>query len=259
MKVLAIGDVCGPCGLSCIERHLYSVRQELGADAVVVNAENAAVYGVTPDQAERLLNAGADVLTLGNHTFKQRGIADYLAESERVIRPANYSPSVPGTGMTFLPTSRGELCVINLIGRCDLPFGPESPFTTADTLLKRARERTSLIVVDFHAEATSEKIAMAYHLDGRVGALWGTHTHVQTADERIFPHGLGFLCDLGMTGAADSVIGVRAEDSVAYFMGSMTTRFRTAEGKATLQGALFELDDTSGKCVSVERIRYNED
>jgi len=259
MRILAIGDICGNCGLSCVERYLPQVRRELAVDAVVANGENAAGTGILPQQAERLFDAGVDVMTLGNHAFRQHSIADYLAESSRMIRPANFPAAVPGAGMTFFSTAVGELCVINLIGRCDMTFGPESPFHMADTLLKKAKERTNFIVVDFHAEATSEKIAMAYYLDGRAGAVWGTHTHVQTADERIFPQGLGFLCDLGMTGAADSVLGVRAEDSVAYFCGSMLTRFRPAEGASTMQGALFELDDRTGKCVGVERIRYNED
>ncbi|MCI6909594.1 MAG: TIGR00282 family metallophosphoesterase [Eubacteriales bacterium] len=259
MRILAVGDVCGPCGVSCIERHLPAVREELAADAVIVNAENAAVYGIRPDEARRILNAGADMITLGNHTFKQKAIASFLDESEAILRPANLAPSLPGQGMAFLQTPVGELAVLNLIGRCDLPFGPESPFTAADRLLARARERTAFVAVDFHAEATSEKYAMAYYLDGRAGALWGTHTHVQTADERVFPGGTGFLCDLGMTGARDSIIGVRPDTSVAYFLGDMLSRFVTAEGPAMLCGALFTLDDATGRCVSVERVRYDED
>ncbi|MEA4824275.1 MAG: TIGR00282 family metallophosphoesterase [Clostridiaceae bacterium] len=258
MKILAIGDVCGPCGVSCVERYLPKVREELACDAVIVNAENAAVYGIRPDEAHRILSAGADVLTLGNHTFKQKAITSFLEESNAIIRPANYAPNLPGQGMTFFRTPVGELAVINLIGRCDLPFGPESPFASADKLIQKARERTSFIAVDFHAEATSEKYAMAYYLDGRVSALWGTHTHVQTADERVFPGGTGFLCDLGMTGARDSIIGVRPDTSVSYFLGDMLTRFVTADGPAMLCGALFTLDDATGKCVAVERVRYDE-
>ncbi len=259
MRILAIGDVCGPCGVSCIERHLPDVRRELEADAVIVNAENAAVFGLKPEDARRLLASGADVLTLGNHTYNQKSIADFLADSEAVVRPGNYASSLPGTGLTFFRAPQGELAVINLIGRCNLPFGPDSPFDTAERLIARARTRTSFICVDFHAEATSEKYALLYHLDGRVGALWGTHTHVQTADERVFPGGTGFLCDLGMTGARDSVIGIRPDTSLAYFRGDLLSRFVTASGPAMLCGALFDLDDTTGLCTRVERIRYDED
>ena len=259
MRILAIGDVCGPCGVSCIERHLPQVRRELEADAVVVNAENASVFGVKPEDARRLLSAGADVLTLGNHSFHQRAVADFLADSEAIVRPANYAPSLPGSGMTFFRAPQGELAVVNLIGRCNLPFGPDSPFDAADRLLSRARARTAFLCIDFHAEATSEKYAMAYHLDGRAGAVWGTHTHVQTADERIFPGGTGFLCDLGMTGARDSVIGIRPDTSLAYFHGDQLSRYVSASGPAMLCGALFVLDDSTGLCVSVERIRYDED
>ena len=257
MRLLAIGDVCGPCGVRCVERYLPRVREELEADAVVVNAENAAVFGLHPEDARRILNSGADALTLGNHAFSQKNIAPYLEESERVVRPANFSDKAPGQGMIFVPTPAGELAVLNLIGRCDMRFGPESPFDAADRLLERARARTRFVCVDFHAEATSEKYAMAYHLDGRVSALWGTHTHVQTADERVFPGGTGFLCDLGMTGSVDSVIGIRPDTSLAYFRGDMLTKFLTADGKAMLCGALFVLDE-AGKCVSVERVRYDE-
>ncbi len=259
MRVLAVGDVCGPCGVRCIERYLPQVREELAADAVVVNAENAAVFGLHPEDTRRLLRAGADALTLGNHTYSQKNIVPFLEECEQIVRPANFADTAPGQGMTYVSTPAGELAVLNLIGRCDMRFGPESPFDTADRLVERAKARTAFICVDFHAEATSEKYALGWHLDGRVSAVWGTHTHVQTADERVFPGGTGFICDLGMTGARDSVIGIRTDTSLAYFRGDMLTRYATAEGKAMLCGALFELDDETGKCVSVERVRYDED
>ncbi|NMA07898.1 MAG: TIGR00282 family metallophosphoesterase [Clostridiales bacterium] len=258
MRVLALGDVSGRCGVACVEKFLRGVKAELSADAVVVNAENAALFGVTPQQANALLDAGADVLTLGNHAFKQKTITDFLDASDRIVRPANFAPSVPGRGVTYLPTSSGQLAVINLIGRCDMSFIPDNPFTVIDQLLCEVSQRTKFIVVDFHAEATSEKLAMAYHLDGRVSAIWGTHTHVQTADERVFPNGTGYISDLGMVGARESVIGVRAQDSVSYFLGDMMTRFQSADGPACFCGALFDLDDETGKCVSVERVRYDE-
>jgi len=258
VRVLTVGDVCGKAGMRILERHLWSLRREAQADCVIVNAENAHMLGVTPSEARSLLDWGADVLTLGNHSFKRQEIREFMDESDRIVRPANYPVGTPGDGMCFFESERGTVCVINLLGRCDLPFGPDNPFAVVEKLLPQAQERTNIIFVDFHAEATSEKCAMAYHLDGRVSAVFGTHTHVQTADERIFPGGTGFITDLGMTGAMDSVIGVKAEQSLAYFRGDMMVRFSSAEGTAMLNGALFDIDEETGLCVGVERVWISE-
>ena len=254
LRILALGDVCGASGLAFLQKNLWQLRKAYNADFVVVNGENTAVRGITPAQARTLHDAGADVITLGNHAFSRREIGPYLDETPNILRPANWASSMPGAGMCFYQTDKAEVCVINLIGRVGMNVGPESPFDTADRLLEKARSRTKRIVVDFHAEATSEKIAMAYHIDGRASILFGTHTHVQTADERIFPKGLGYITALGTTAAVDSVIGVRAEQSLAFFRGNFLSRFEDAGGEAAACGAVFTLD-ANGRCTAVERIR----
>lgn len=258
LRILALGDVCGASGLNFLQKKLWKIRDACHADFVVVNGENAAVRGITPAQVRTLRDAGADVVTLGNHAFSRREIASCLDDEPYIVRPANWASSLPGTGMCFYPSDKAEVCVINLIGRVGMNVGPDSPFDTADALLAKAQTRTKFIIVDFHAEATSEKIALAYHIDGRASILFGTHTHVQTADERIFPRGLGYMTDLGMTGAVDSVIGVRPEQSVAFFRGDFLSRFEDAGGAAAACGALFRLDE-SGRCTDVERIRVEND
>lgn len=252
-KLLALGDVCGRAGLDILRRKLWGLRKFYGVDFVVANGENAAGNGITPAQARELFDAGADVITLGNHGLHKREIATFLDDEPYIVRPANWPAGAPGNGSTIYDTARVRVCIINLIGRVDIGFGAASPFDTADALLAKHREEADVFVVDFHAEATSEKCAMAYHLDGRAGVLFGTHTHVQTADERIFPGGLGYITDLGMTGAADSVIGVKWEQSLAYFRGDMLVRFEESAKSPRIQGALFTLDG-SGRCTALERV-----
>ena len=256
LNILALGDVCGAPGLDFLQRRLWRIRGDYKADLVIVNGENANVRGITPDQARSLRDAGADVITLGNHSFDRREIASYLDEDPGIIRPANYPPSLPGNGMCFYNTGKAEVCVINLLGRVGVNVSPPpaDPFEMAERLVEKAHERTKYVVVDFHAEVTSEKTALAYLLDGRAGALYGTHTHVQTADERIFPKGLGYISDLGMTGALDSVIGIRPDTSLAFFRGNVLSRFADAVGPAFTSGAFFTLDD-AGKCTHIERVR----
>ena len=251
-KVLAVGDVVGNPGLERIRRHLRQLKRATGADFVVVNGENASVVGITPSQAEDILDAGADVITLGNHSFIRREIVPFLEESDRIIRPANYAPQVPGRGWTVQQTRFGEVTLIDLIGRCEMDYGPDNPFLLIDKILKQVDSR--FILVEFHAEATSEKLAMGYMLDGRVSALWGTHTHVPTADARVLPKGTGYVTDLGMTGPRDSVMGIQAELSIAKFRGDLPERYRWAGGPTKLEGALFTLDSETGKCLKVERV-----
>ena len=196
---------------------------------------------------------GYDVITLGNHTWGKMQITDYLEENRYILRPANFSPRTPGRGYGVYDLGRVQVAVLVLIGRCDLAWGSDNPFTTADRLLK-AGEKPTFTLVDFHAQATSEKLAMAYYLDGRVSALWGTHTHVPTADERVFPQGTGYITDLGMTGAVESVLGIRPEQSVETFLGGLPGRYRPAEGPCKAQGALFTLDSATGLCTAVERV-----
>ncbi len=255
IRILAVGDVYGSTGLDFIKRCLWRIRDEYNVDLCVVNGENTALVGITPEQAWSLHDAGADVVTLGNHAYKKKEIGDCLEETDFLIRPANDSPLAPGRGITYIETPFGEVCVLNLGGRCDMTFGADNPFFCVDKLLTEASKRTKYIVCDFHAEATSEKIAFGYYLDGRVGAVWGTHTHVQTADEQILPKGTGYITDLGMTGSATSVIGTIPEKSIAFFKGEQFVRFEPCRENPMLCGCLFELDANTGMCVNVERLR----
>lgn len=253
INILAIGDVVGQTGLAFLKEHLKPLQKLKGVSFTVVNGENANVVGITPAQADAILAAGADVVTLGNHTWTRWELQPYLDEKARILRPANYAPQCPGRGDATFTTSFGPIRVINLLGRFSLDTNTDNPFPTVDALL--AENQTRMVLVDMHAEATSEKLAMAYYLDGRVSAIWGTHTHVPTADEEVFPKGTGYLTDLGMTGAVRSVLGIKPEQSVETFLGGLPGRYREPEKSAgKMQGAIFTLDDATGLCVSVERV-----
>jgi len=256
LTVLAVGDVVGAPGLAFCKTHLRSLRRHLGADFVVVNGENASTLGIRPDQAETLLDAGADVITLGNHTWSRREIVNYLDDCPQILRPANFAPQTPGRGWAEFDTAAGTVAVVNLIGRCSMDFTPDNPFPVMERLLRQIKTR--LILVDFHAEATSEKLAMGYFLDGRVSALWGTHTHVPTADTQILPKGLGYQTDLGMTGPSQSVLGIRPEQSINKFRGGVPTRYEPAPGPCKLEGAVFTIDAQTGLCVSAERVSIHD-
>jgi len=256
MVILAVGDVVNGSGLRFLQSKLRGLKKLTEADFTVVNGENAAGTGLTPRQAEELLDAGADVITLGNHTFRRPEIVPFLDDNRQILRPLNYAPQVPGRGWGRYDTSFGEVLVVNLIGRCGMDFGPDNPFLAVDRLLKE--ERAKYILVDFHAEATSEKLAMGYHLDGRVSAVWGTHTHVQTSDAAVFPKGTGYITDLGMTGPAVSVLGVKPEQSVSMFLGNPHVPFSGAAGPAKLECAVFTLDDATGLCTEARALRIEE-
>jgi metallophosphoesterase (TIGR00282 family) len=238
-----------------VEERLAGLRDELDVAFCVVNGENAADgAGITPRIADRILAAGADVITLGNHTWRRPEIGPYLANSERVIRPANMSASSPGRGLTVVPAADGTpVAVINLLGRLfiDPPVGP---FEVIDELVDEARRRAQVVVVDFHAEATSEKVALPRWLDGRVTAVVGTHTHVQTNDARVLPGGTAAISDAGMTGPHDSVIGVQADLAISRMRTGMPVRFKPAEGGVRLEGALVECD-ADGRAKSCEPVR----
>ena len=252
LRVLAVGDVVGNPGMERIRKSLRRLIRKTGADFTVVNGENASVVGLTPRQAEDILDAGADVITLGNHSFSKREIVPYLEDTDRILRPANYAPQTPGRGWAVYETRFGPIGVIDLIGRCNMDYGPDNPFLLVEKLLKKLDTR--LILVELHAEATSEKLAMGYMLDGRVSAVWGTHTHVPTADIRVLPQGTGYITDLGMTGPRNSVLGIRPELSIARFRGDLPERYRWAEGETKLEGALFTIDAATGKCLKAERV-----
>ena len=251
-KVLAVGDVVGEPGMNRIRKDLRRLARKTGADFTVVNGENASVVGITPDQAEEILDSGADVVTLGNHSFGKREIVPYLDESQRILRPANFAPQAPGVGWQVYETRAGDVAVIDLIGRVNMDYTPDNPFLLVEKILKKLN--TSLIFVEIHGEATSEKLAMGYMLDGRVSAVWGTHTHVPTADARVMPRGTGYVTDLGMTGPRESVLGIRPELSIAKFRGDLTERYRWAEGPTKLEAVLFTLDASTGRCLRAERV-----
>lgn len=256
-RVLCVGDVVGGPGLDRVRRSLRYLKRKTNADFVIVNGENAAVVGITPDQAEDIFDAGADVITLGNHSFKQRAIVPYLDENTRILRPANYAPQNPGYGWGVYDTKIGPVAVIDLIGRCDMEFGPDNPFLMMDKILKEVDAKIKL--VEFHAEATSEKLAMGYMLDGKVSALWGTHTHVPTADAQVLPNGTGYVTDLGMTGPKNSVLGIRPELSIEKFRGGLYQRYQWASGPTKMEAVLFTIDSQTGLCKQAERVDLSDE
>lgn len=254
LNVLAVGDVVGDSGVEYLSRHLRGLKKLKGVHFTVVNGENASGVGILPRQAREIFDAGADVVTLGNHTWNRIQIADFLEDDRYTLRPANYTSRVPGRGWGVYDGPGGvRIGVMNLIGRCEMDSNFDNPFTTADRVLRRM-EGTDVVLVDFHAEATSEKGAMGYYLDGRAQAVWGTHTHVPTADEQIYPKGTGYITDLGMTGPIRSVLGVEPEQSVESFLGGLPGRYRNPNGPCKLQGAVFTLDSATGLCTAVERV-----
>ena len=251
-KVLAVGDVVGGPGMERIRKSLRYLKKKAQADFVVVNGENAAVVGMTPNQAEDIFDAGADVITLGNHTYAKRELVSYMEDTGRVLRPANYAPQAPGFGWGVYDTAAGPLAVVDLQGRCNMDYGPDNPFLAVEKILKELD--TKLILVELHAEATSEKLAMGYMLDGKVSAVWGTHTHVPTADTQVLPQGTGYVTDLGMTGPKHSVLGIQPHLSIAKFRGDLTERYRWAEGPTKLEAVLFTIDTETGLCRKAERV-----
>ena len=252
-KVLAVGDVVGTPGLERLRRSLRKLKRDTGADFVVVNGENASNLGMTPDQGEDIFGAGADVITMGNHTFSRREIVPYIEENGYVLRPANLPPQQPGRGWNVYESKAGDLAVIDLIGRVGMDYTPDNPFLLMDRILKQITAK--IILVEIHAEATSEKLAMGYMLDGKVSAVWGTHTHVPTADAMILPNGTGFISDLGMVGPTTSILGVKPELIVQKMKGKLPVRFENASGDCHLDAVLFTIDEKTGKTTAVERIR----
>jgi 2',3'-cyclic-nucleotide 2'-phosphodiesterase len=249
--------VNGRPGRRAVEERLPSLREELGVDFCVANGENAADgLGITPKLADKLLASGVDVLTLGNHVWRRREIVPYLSGTDRVVRPANLSAESPGRGLTVVSGNNGtRVGVINLLG--DLFMQPAvTPFEVIDSLVEEATRETPIVLVDFHAEATSEKVALARYLDGRVTAVFGTHTHVQTNDARVQPGGTAAITDAGMTGPHDSVIGVVAEKAIQRMRTGMPVKFETAEGDVRLEGALVECDG-SGRATSCQSVRVS--
>ena len=256
-KVLAVGDVVGNPGMDRVCRSLRYLKRKTGADFVIVNGENAAVVGMTPQQCSDILDAGADVITMGNHTFGKRDLVTELEDNPRLLRPANYAPQAPGRGYGIFDTKFGPIGVIDLIGRCNMDYGPDNPFLEVERILKDMNAK--MILVELHAEATSEKLAMGYMLDGRVSAVWGTHTHVPTADAQVLPKGTGYVTDLGMTGPKHSVLGIQPNLSIAKFRGDLTERYRWAEGETKMEAVLFTIDTETGLCRKAERVDLSDE
>ncbi|MGH2453368.1 MAG: TIGR00282 family metallophosphoesterase [bacterium] len=254
MRILLIGDVTGKPGRRILKALLPQLRRRHGAHLVIANGENAAGgMGITEETAEEIFAAGVDLITGGNHTWRNRDAYGLLDAHPRVLRPANYPPGAPGRGAATVEADGTAVGVLNLQGRVFMGE-LDDPFRAADAAVTELRDRAAVIVVDFHAEATSEKIAMGWHLDGRVSAVVGTHTHVQTADERILPGGTAYITDVGMTGPRDGVIGMDREVILEHFRSGLPTRFTVAGGVAQLNGVVIDVDG-DGHARAIERIR----
>lgn len=252
MNILAIGDVVGSIGCRFLRSHLPTIKKMKAIDLVIVNGENSADgNGLTPVSVRHLFDSGADVVTSGNHSFRRRESYDLYDSCETLLRPANFPASAPGRGYCIVDMGRIQVGVINLMGVVYLE-SMESPFDCADRIL--AENLPKITLVDFHAEATGEKRSLAYYLDGRVSAVYGTHTHVQTADECILPNGTGYLSDLGMTGPVNSVLGVKPELVIRKMKTKMPVRFDLADGDCCINGAIFQIDENTGKTISIERL-----
>ncbi len=257
MKILAIGDVVGEAALQHLLATLPKKRQELGADLVLANGENVcAIHGISPRAAEELLRAGVDFITTGNHVFDRRDAQDFLSECPHIVRPCNYPAVCPGEGSRVLTAAEGwRVLVVNVSG-CVFMDSLNDPFRAVENELERHRRDYDFAILDVHAEATSEKLALARYFDGRFAVIFGTHTHVQTADEQILPNGTGYITDLGMTGPVNSILGVTPADVIEKMRTHMPHRFTVAEGEIAATGALFDIDPFTGRAKSVTRVRF---
>jgi hypothetical protein len=259
MKLLFIGDIVGRPGRELIRRGLAALVDRHGVDCVIANAENAAAgFGITKDIGDALLGWGIDVMTSGNHIWDKKEAIPYIATERKLLRPANFPAGVPGRGSIVATTRDGRsVGVVNVMGRVFMN-SLDDPFAVVLREIESVRARTKLVVVDFHAEATSEKVAMGWHLDGKATLVVGTHTHVQTADERILPQGTAYLTDAGMTGPHDSIIGMEREGALVRFRTGMPSKFEPATGNSRLNGVVVDADDVSGKALSIVRINLGE-
>ena len=252
MKILAVGDLVGETGLERLKRDLPKLQEAENIDFTIVNGENVAGgMGMTTKNFHELNKLNIDVITMGNHTWGKKDIFSFI-DKPNIIRPANYSRGVPGHGYTIVEKNNKKIAVINLIGRTDMGILSENPFTTLDDILKRID--ADIKILDFHAEATAEKIAMGYYVDGRITAMFGTHTHVQTADEKILENGTGYITDIGMTGPRKSVIGMDVDTSLKRFVTSLPERYKLAIGECILNGVIFEIDDENCRTKEIYRI-----
>ncbi|MGH9883850.1 MAG: TIGR00282 family metallophosphoesterase [Pyrinomonadaceae bacterium] len=254
MKVLIIGDVMAKPGRVAVLERIQDLREQHAIDLAIMNAENVAGgFSITPSLAEGLFAAGIDVMTSGNHIFDKKEAIPYIAKQPRLLRPANYPPGTPGSGIWVGEVRGTRVAVLNLMGRVFMPAS-DDPFRAADDLLKSVASEARVRIVDMHAEATSEKVAMGWYLDGRVSAVVGTHTHVQTADERILPEGTAYLSDLGMTGSYAGVIGMNRADVIARFTSATAGRAGHAAGDVRICGAVVEVDEETGRAREIVRV-----
>jgi metallophosphoesterase (TIGR00282 family) len=252
MKILAVGDLVGECGLNILKQTLPKIRKEKNIDFVIVNAENVASgMGITAKDFNELLKLKVDVITMGNHTWAKKDIFTFI-DNPKLLRPANYSKGVVGKGIGIYECKNKKIAVMNLIGRTDMHVLSENPFTVAQELLDEVK--ADIKIIDFHAEATAEKIAMKYFIDGKATVLFGTHTHVQTADENITNKGMGYITDLGMTGPKESVIGMEKEASIKRFLTSLPEKYKVAEGESIFNACIFEINEDNCRTVKIERI-----
>jgi metallophosphoesterase (TIGR00282 family) len=255
VKLLFIGDIVGKAGRQAISRGLHRLVDRYLVDLVIANGENAAGgFGLTEEVAGELFKLGIDGITSGNHIWDKKDSLDFIRRGDKIVRPANYPEGTPGSGSAVFITAGGiKIALLNLEGRVFMN-NLDCPFRTADREVAQLKKETPLVFVDFHAEATSEKSSLGWYLDGRVSAVIGTHTHVQTADERILPGGTAYITDAGMTGAFDSVIGIRKEEAIAKFLTQLPVKFEVAKGNLRLNGVLVEADEVSGRALKIERI-----
>jgi metallophosphoesterase (TIGR00282 family) len=259
MRILFIGDIVGKPGRDVLRKGLRPLIDHFGVEFVIANIENAAAgFGITRDLGDAILDWGVEVMTSGNHIWDKKEVLDYIPNEPKLLRPANYPAGVPGRGAYVAQTGDGRAVgVINVMGRVFM-LNIDDPFQVVLREIEAMRAKTKIIIVDFHAEATSEKIAMGWHLDGKVTLVVGTHTHVQTADERILPNGTAYLTDAGMTGPHDSIIGMEREPALARFLNGMPSRFEPAAGNPRLNGVIVDADDRTGRALAVRRISYSE-
>lgn len=255
MRILCIGDVVGSVGCKFLRDTLPSFKKTMGVDLVICNGENSADgNGITKVSAEYLFDSGVDAITLGNHAFRRKEAYEFIDENPFVVRPANFPPkTTPGKGIINIDTGRRIVTLINLMGNMCIDNNLDCPFETIDEMLSKAESK--IIIVDFHAETTSEKRAMGYYLDGRVSAVFGTHTHVQTSDAQVLPNGTGYITDVGMTGTIHSVLGVKTEIIIDKFKTKLPQRFDLASGECKMECVIFDVDDKSGKCTNCEAFR----
>lgn len=259
MNVLFIGDIVGNVGRAAVKRVLPALKDKYKPHIIIANGENAAAgRGITRTIATEFFEWGIHGITMGNHTWDNKDIFGWIDEEPRLVRPANFPPGAPGQGMAVIKANGKQLAIVNLQGRTFLP-PIDCPFRKADELVDQARERTKAILVDFHAEATSEKIAMGWHLDGRASLVVGTHTHVQTNDDTILPNGTAYLTDAGMVGSREGVLGMERSAVMHKFLTQLPARFVVDEGKWFLHGVHVQIDETTGKSTKIEKIRLTED